>query len=681
MHHLMVVDDDQDIRSLLKDYLGSAGYQVSTAIGGAELRRKLRQTRIDLIILDLNLIKEDGLTLFKEVLEPTSVPVIMLTARSLPADRITGLETGADDYLSKPFEPAELLARIRTVLRRTESLPRSVSHPNAKKATFENWSFDLIARQLTDPTGRVILLTTVEFDLLKVLTLHAPKVIAREQLLYFADEYNLDRSTSTQIWSRWDATHQNRSQQRLCTVRQGIHRMNRLLSFVDSMAGRIFVLAAVGMPVSAAAAFLLAGATRDAYLEQIDIDNSVERIVDVVSLAGKTSSPKELIEIAGSMMPSIIVAPSDFNNAAVDPTMTRVLTKRLAHTVSGLSAKTVNPSACQPKIKEANSLRNLRCWLVSFELRGQSLRLLFSSPPYRQIEAGTPLIFFVIFSCGAMLIAYVAARMAAAPLYRLAQAAERLGRDINEPSLVEQGSTEVRQAARAFNRMQIELQLNLTRRTQMLAAITHDLQTPLTRLRLRLETLKDEDLRKRLVDDLAAMQSLINEGLELARLGHSNTESLVCLDVRSLLTCIVEDDYGMRQEVQLADCCDCSVTARPKTLRRCINNLVDNAIKHAGSAILRAERDGSFVRIETLDEGPGLPESQIDAVFEPFVRLDESRSRKTGGSGLGLTIARALAEQNGGTLALKNRSTGGLCATIVIPLASGHQPIQGDAKK
>lgn len=200
MQHLMVVDDDKDIRILLEKYLGSAGYQVSTAADGIEMRRKLRQARVDLVILDLNLHKEEGLSLFKEALEPTSVPVIMLTARSLPADRIAGLETGADDYLTKPFEPGELLARIRTVLRRAESLPRNVSYPNAKKAVFEGWSFDLIARQLIDPNARVILLTTAEFDLLKVLALHAPKVIAREQLLYFADEHNLDRSIDLQIY-------------------------------------------------------------------------------------------------------------------------------------------------------------------------------------------------------------------------------------------------------------------------------------------------------------------------------------------------------------------------------------------------------------------------------------------------------------------------------------------------
>lgn len=196
----MVVDDDKGIRTLLEQYLGKAGYQVSSAVDGIELRRKLHQAPIDLVILDLNLPEEDGLSLCKEVLAPANIPVIMLTARSHPADRIVGLETGADDYLPKPFEPAELLARIRTVLRRAESLPRNLSQVNARKAVFDGWSFDFIARQLIDPNGRVILLTAAECDLLKVLALHATQVISRERLLQFTDEGNQDRSVDLQIY-------------------------------------------------------------------------------------------------------------------------------------------------------------------------------------------------------------------------------------------------------------------------------------------------------------------------------------------------------------------------------------------------------------------------------------------------------------------------------------------------
>lgn len=450
--------------------------------------------------------------------------------------------------------------------------------------------------------------------------------------------------------------------------------MRPVLSFIDSMTGRIFMLVAAGMLVSALAAFLLAEANRKTTVAQWDLDRSVDRIEDIILVLGKLQHPDELIAVAGPVVPGITRVQRDFSAAVDDPTMTKLLTDRISGAVANLNAKAVDPAACGPPYPINSPFNNLRCWLVSFELQGQPLRFLFSSPPHRLIDADllSPLSFSLLFACSIVLMAYLAARMAATPLHRLAQAAERLGRDINEPSLLEQGSAEVRQAARAFNRMQVELQQTLSRRTQMLAAITHDLQTPLTRLRLRLEIVNDAELRTDLIDDLAEMQSLISEGLELARLGHGNNEPMVCLDVRSLLTCIVEDDYGLRQTVQLADCCDSSVMARPQSLRRCLNNLIDNALKHAGSATLRAEYDEGLVRIEVMDEGPGLPEDQIDAMFEPFVRLDESRSRDTGGSGLGLTIARALAEQNGGVLTLTNRPTGGLCASLAVPAVTSQ---------
>ena len=147
MQRLLVVDDDIDIRSLLAEQLGRAGYQVSTAGDGAEMRQVLAREHIDLVVLDLNLPREDGLTLCRALRERSSTPVIMLTARSEPIDRVLGLEMGADDYLAKPFEPRELLARIRNVLRRTEALPANMEPLAMRRAMFSGWLFDLEDRK------------------------------------------------------------------------------------------------------------------------------------------------------------------------------------------------------------------------------------------------------------------------------------------------------------------------------------------------------------------------------------------------------------------------------------------------------------------------------------------------------------------------------------------------------
>lgn len=183
VQRLLVVDDDVDIRSLLAEQLSTAGFAVSTAGSGAEMRRLLEQEHIDLIVLDLNLPREDGLTLCRDLRARSSTPVIMLTARSEPVDRIVGLEMGADDYLAKPFEPRELLARIRNVLRRTESLPSGLEPVTSGQAKFADWSLDMQKRHLMDPAGRVVVLSGAEFRLLRVFVAHPNRVLTREQLV------------------------------------------------------------------------------------------------------------------------------------------------------------------------------------------------------------------------------------------------------------------------------------------------------------------------------------------------------------------------------------------------------------------------------------------------------------------------------------------------------------------
>ncbi|WP_433851071.1 response regulator [Stenotrophomonas nitritireducens] len=183
MHRLLVVDDDSDIRDLLAEQLGRAGYVVGTARDGAQMRHALAREHIDLVVLDLNLPHEDGLALCRELRARSSTPVIMLTARAEPIDRVLGLEMGADDYLAKPFEPRELLARIRNVLRRTEALPANLEPLAMRRATFAGWVFDLEQRRLVDPAGRVVMLSGAEFRLLRVFVGHANKVLPREQLV------------------------------------------------------------------------------------------------------------------------------------------------------------------------------------------------------------------------------------------------------------------------------------------------------------------------------------------------------------------------------------------------------------------------------------------------------------------------------------------------------------------
>jgi len=202
LSHILVVDDDRDIRGLLAEYLDANGFKTLTATNGNEMRKTLEESRVDLIVLDLTLPGEDGLTLCRDLRSRSTVPVIMLTARGEPLDRILGLEMGADDYLAKPFEPRELFARIRSVLRRTQALPPNMALPQAKALHFSGWTLDLTARHLLNPDGIVVALSGAEFRMLKVFLEHPNRVLNRDQLLELtqgreADPF--DRAVDLQI--------------------------------------------------------------------------------------------------------------------------------------------------------------------------------------------------------------------------------------------------------------------------------------------------------------------------------------------------------------------------------------------------------------------------------------------------------------------------------------------------
>jgi signal transduction histidine kinase len=264
-------------------------------------------------------------------------------------------------------------------------------------------------------------------------------------------------------------------------------------------------------------------------------------------------------------------------------------------------------------------------------------------------------------------LALLVARMVIRPLQRLSQAALDLGNDINHTPLVVSGATELRQASSAFNAMQARIRHYIEQRTHMLAAITHDLQTPLTRIRLRIEKVSDPELRDRLISDLSAMQEMVREGLLLARsMDSAEVRQLVNLD--SLLDSVVTDATDAGQAVKLEGKAMMSVRAQPQALVRCVNNLVDNAIKYGRYANVTVQNeDNKFAVVRIRDGGTGLPEQELEKVFTPFYRLESSRSRESGGTGLGLTIARNICEQHGGSLTLRNHPEGGLEAILKIP--------------
>jgi two-component system osmolarity sensor histidine kinase EnvZ len=289
-----------------------------------------------------------------------------------------------------------------------------------------------------------------------------------------------------------------------------------------------------------------------------------------------------------------------------------------------------------------------------------------------RISASPPLVLLLVISGGALLALFtsiVVVRRVVGPLERLSQAVEEVGQGGQPPPLAEDGPEELAALARAFNRMSSEVHDLLENRTVLVAGISHDLRTPLTRLGLAVELLnerEDPNLIAGVRRDLAAMESLIGQFMELAQgLTEGREEQL---DLWQILCAQVEDLQRAGHDVQLAPGSSCHFPGDPIALGRTLANLLDNAAHYGDGKPVDVELqcDPQQVCIRISDRGPGIPEAQIDAVFRPFHRLDTARENGTGGSGLGLSIARQLANKNGWTIKLLSRPGGGTVAILQL---------------
>ncbi len=276
------------------------------------------------------------------------------------------------------------------------------------------------------------------------------------------------------------------------------------------------------------------------------------------------------------------------------------------------------------------------------------------------------LLILVVLLASVALLAAWAVRALTRPLTVLAHAAAELGRDIRHPPLPEIGPLEVQRAAHAFNTMQERLIRYLEDRNRILAAVSHDLKTPITRLRLRAELLEESPLREKFQADLDDMQRMAQASLDFLRSGE-DAEPVASVDINALLDALREDAEDAGHEVQIHGLARQPLRCRLLALKRCLTNLVDNALKYGQRAEIKVMDRPDRLVLTIRDHGPGIPTTELERVFEPFYRLESSRSRDTGGTGLGLSIARNIARAHGGELILRNHPGGGLEAVLDIP--------------
>lgn len=259
-------------------------------------------------------------------------------------------------------------------------------------------------------------------------------------------------------------------------------------------------------------------------------------------------------------------------------------------------------------------------------------------------------------------------RRLTSPLHALMQAAQRLGVDVTAPPVPESGPMDGRRAIRAFNEMQQRIRRFVEDRTRMLAAISHDLRTPITRLRLRAEFIDDPDEQRKMLSDLDQMETMIQSALGFFR-GEARTEPRQECDLAEMIHSVCENRPAVQVRIAGSEPLPC-LNGQPVALRRALTNVIDNALKYGGCADILAAREGGSIVIRVDDSGPGIPADYLEEVFRPFYRLEQSRSRDTGGTGLGLSIARAICRAHGGDVLLFNRPDGGLRAVLTLPVAA-----------
>lgn len=299
---------------------------------------------------------------------------------------------------------------------------------------------------------------------------------------------------------------------------------------------------------------------------------------------------------------------------------------------------------------------------------GGWLNLQSSARVPRFAGAWPALVSLLIMATAITLIVILIVRRLTRPLRALARAAEQMGLGQKVLPIEVDGPRDIKQTTIAFNQMNVRLSRFVDDRMRMLASISHDLRTPITALRLRAELLEDTEAKARMIDNLDEMQRMAETTLAFVR-AEANEEKTELIDLSALTQAVCDDLTEVGGDVKFEGSEKLPGRCRPVAIRRALQNLIENAVRYGARARVRLLTSNCEVTITVDDDGPGIPAEQYEEIFEPFVRLEDSRAKETGGVGLGLAIARSVARSHGGDITLENRAGGGLTATMTIPLA------------
>ena len=424
--------------------------------------------------------------------------------------------------------------------------------------------------------------------------------------------------------------------------------------------GRMIVILLAGLAVAQGSSLWLHRSERQTLIFHARMQYFAERIADAVPVLD--ASPREqrsnaLMHVQTDGLAAALLPDSEVAPTALPAPLATVLAGRLGQ---DRAMRSLGSDA-------AGSSHGPGPGHIDIRLRdGQWVRFSLTPQAFSPMWPDGFVTQMLITLAAVVVVSLIAVHQATRPLRQLADAADALGRDLDAPPLPPAGPVETRRAVRAFNVMQERLRRLVIERSRALAAVSHDLRTPLTRLRLRTELIEDVVLRGQVETDLNEMQTMIDATLAYLR-NLRESEPPRPIDITALLESLAEDEQSLGRNVIVSGKASAPYVGRLSALKRAVANLVDNAVKYAGAAELQIEDGPKVLRLIVQDHGGGIPPADLGRATEAFFRVDASRSRQTGGMGLGLAIAKDIAVLHGGDLHLENRPEGGLRATLTLP--------------
>ena len=685
--HLLVVDDDRRIRDLLSRFLFSEGYRVTTADNAADARAKLESLSFDLLVLDVMMPGETGFQLAKSLRESSAVPILMLTAKAETESRITGLELGADDYVPKPFEPRELSLRIANILKRTIPAPP----PAIESVRFGDFVFHLGARRAARAATRSCTSPTASATCCACSPPRRARPCRAMALGGNGGGAN-ERAVDVQV---------NR-------LRRKIERDPANPLFVQTVRGIGYRLVVVAMtiarrrPCDAAlrGRACVGGVGRVRALdEEHDADRPLRPRAAHHHRADGAAAVGRRLRVHGAALEhgdAAALGGGDAGHRGADRDLSQLSAGRRAHASSAGSRGAARPVGRLPAVSEMpppgpKPFFSLLDQALSQEIRQQIRRPFWIDTVGRsnlveiriRLDDTVMRVFalrsaayasnseiFLFWMVGTSLVLLAVAilflRNQIKPILRLADAAESFGKGRDVPGFKPRGAREVRRAAQAFIEMKRRIERTMEQRTTMLAGVSHDLRTILTRFKLELALIGDGPEVDAMKKDVDEMGRMLEAYLAFARA--TCGEQPAPTDMAAFLDELKADAERNGHKTSVAFYGHPIVTVRPAAFRRCLANLVSNAARFAQEISITGHRDHRWLTVTVDDDGPGIPAEMREEVFSPFLRLDDARNQDEGGTGLGLAIARDIARSHGGDITLGDSPLGGLRATVRVPV-------------